>query len=149
MIDVEASVVVDRPLDEVFAYVADLTNNPAWEGNFVAVEQATPGPVGVGTVFNCQLKVPGQRVTSRIELTAFEPGRRIAFRGDQPASAKPVGSITFEAVPGGTKVTTLPRPEMGGLLKLLEPLMAGYVRRSNAKHLAALKALLEARPAAP
>jgi uncharacterized protein YndB with AHSA1/START domain len=149
MIDVQSSVVIERPVDEVFAYVADLTNNPAWEGNFTQVERTTEGPIGVGTVFTCQLRVPGRRVTSRIELTGFEPGQRIAFRGNQPASAKPVGSITFEPVDGGTRVTTLPRPEFAGPLRLLEPLMAGYVRRSNAKHLAALKALLEARPAAP
>src|SRR5436190_9141578 len=129
MLDVEASVVIDRPVDEVFAYVADMTNNPAWEGNFLSAERTTEGPIGIGTVFTCELKVPGRRVTSRIELTGFEPGRRIAFRGDQPASARPVGSITFEPAGGGTRVTTLPRPELGGVFRVMEPLMAGYVRR--------------------
>jgi uncharacterized protein YndB with AHSA1/START domain len=88
--------------------------------------------------------VPGQRVTSRIEITEFTPNQRISFRGDRPASAKPVGSITFEPLGSGTKVTTLPCPEMRGVFKLLESMMAGSIKRSNAKHLHNLKTLLEA-----
>jgi uncharacterized membrane protein len=144
MINVEASTVINRPVEAVFAFVADLENNPKWETNFVEVERVSPEPLGVGTVYRCILRVPGQRVTSRIEITEFTPNRRISFRGDRPASAKPVGSITFEPLENGTKVTTLPRPEMRGIFKLLEPMMAGYVKRSNAKHLDNLKTLLEA-----
>jgi len=144
MIDVEASTVINRPVEAVFAFVADLENNPRWETNFVEVKRVSPEPLGVGTIYQCVLRVPGQRVTSRIEITEFTPNQRIAFRGDRPASAKPVGSITFEPQGSGTKVTTLPRPEMGGVFKLLEPMMAGYIRRSNAKHLQNLKTLLEA-----
>jgi uncharacterized protein YndB with AHSA1/START domain len=143
MIDVEATTVIDRPVEAVFAFVADLENNPKWESNFIQVERVSPEPLGVGTVYRCVLRVPGQRVTSRVEITEFVPNQRISFRGDQPASAKPVGSITFEPHGNGTRVTTLPRPEMRGIFKLLEPMMAGYIKRSNAKHLHNLKTLLE------
>ena len=146
MIDVEASTVINRPVEAVFAFVADLENNPKWETNFVEVKRISPEPLGVGTVYQCVLRVPGQRVTSRIEITEFTPNQRISFRGDKPASAKPVGSITFEPLGSGTKVTTLPRPEMRGVFKLLEPMMTGYIKRSNAKHLHNLKTLLEAEP---
>ena len=144
MINVEASTVINRPIEAVFAFVADLENNPKWETNFVEARRVSPEPLGVGTVYQCRLRLPGQRVTSRIEITEFTPNRRISFRGDRPASAKRVGSITFEPAGNGTKVTTLPRPELRGVFKLLEPVMAGYVKRSNAKHLDNLKTLLEA-----
>lgn len=146
MVNVEASTVINRPVEAVFAFVADLENHPTWETNFVEVKRVSPEPLGVGTVYQCVLRVPGQRVNSRIEITEFTPNQRISFRGDRPASAKPVGSITFESLGNGTKVTTLPRPEMGGVFKLLEPLMAGYIKRSNAKHLDNLKTLLEEAP---
>jgi uncharacterized membrane protein len=144
VINVEASTVINRRVEAVFAFVADLENNPRWETNFVEVKRVSPEPLGVGTVYQCLLRVPGQRVTSRIEITEFMPNQRISFRGDRPASAKPVGSITFEPLGNGTKITTLPRPEMRGVFKLLEPMMAGYIKRSNAKHLDNLKTLLEA-----
>ncbi|HJZ47938.1 MAG TPA: SRPBCC family protein [Roseiflexaceae bacterium] len=143
MINVEVSTVIDRPLTEVFAFVSNFANHPQWEANFLEGKRLTPDPVGVGTRYQCVLKVPGQRVVSNIEITDYEPNRSIAFRGDQPAQAKPVGRMTFEAVENGTKVTLIPRPEFGGIFTLLEPLMAGYIRRSNAEHLRTLKTLLE------
>ena len=143
MVTVEASAVINRPIDEVFAFVSNFANHPQWEGNFLEGKRLTPDPVGVGTRYQCVLKVPGQRVVSLIDITEYEPNQSIGFRGDQPAQAKPVGRMTFEAVGSGTKVTLLPRPEFGGIFKLLEPLMAGYIKRSNVEHLRTLKSLLE------
>jgi uncharacterized protein YndB with AHSA1/START domain len=144
MTQVEASTVIDRPVEAVFAFVADLENNPRWESNFLEVRRLSGEPSGVGAAYECVLRLPGQRVTSRIEVTELVPNRRISFRGDRPASARPVGSITFEPAGAGTRVTTLPRPQFRGPLRLLAPLMAGSIRRSNERHLANLKALLEA-----
>ena len=146
MVDVEASTVINRPVEAVFAFVADFENHPKWESNFVEVTRVSSEPIGVGTVYQCLLRVPGQRVTSHVQITEFTPNQRISFRGDRPASAKPVGSITFESLENATKVTTLPRPEMAGVFKLLEPMMAGYIKRSNARHLDRLKTLLEQAP---
>jgi uncharacterized membrane protein len=146
MINVEVSTVINRPIEEVFAFVSNFENHPQWEANFLEGKRLTPDTVEVGTRYQCVLKVPGQRVVSLIDITEYEPNRSIAFRGDQPAQAKPVGSMTFEAVENSTKVTLLPRPEFGGIFKLLEPLMAGYIKRSNVEHLRRLKDLLERQP---
>jgi uncharacterized membrane protein len=146
MVDVQASTIINRPVEAVFAFVADFENHPRWESNFVEVKRVSREPIGVGTIYQCLLRVPGQRVTSRIEITEFTPNQLISFRGDRPASAKPIGSITFESLGNATKVTTLPRPEMGGVFKLLQPMMAGYIKRSNAKHLDKLRTLLEQAP---
>jgi uncharacterized protein YndB with AHSA1/START domain len=143
MINVDASTVIKRPVAEVFAFVANFENQPKWAMNFLEAKQTSVGPIGVGTTFRCVMKVPGQKAVSQLVITEFEPNRKIAFRGDQPAQAKPVGSMLFESVEGGTKVSSLPRPEMGGIFKLLEPLMAGMIRKSNEKHLQNLKRLLE------
>jgi uncharacterized membrane protein len=143
MIKVEESAVIHRPVEEVFAFVSNFENHPKWENNFVAVKQTSAGPVGVGTTFLCTMKMPGQRVESQFIVTEFEPNRKIAFKADKPAQAKPEGSMLFEPASDGTKVTLLPRPVMGGIFKLLEPLMAGYIQKSNAEHLRNLKRVLE------
>src|SRR5713101_1325151 len=98
MINVEVSTVINRPLAEVFAFVTDFANHPQWENNFLEGKRLTPDPVGVGTIYECVLKVPGQRVVSTIEITEYAFNQSIGFRGDQPAQAKPVGRITFESV---------------------------------------------------
>ena len=49
MIKAEQTVVIDRPIEEVFAYVTDQTNTPYWQAGLVEVQRTTAGPIGVGT----------------------------------------------------------------------------------------------------
>jgi uncharacterized protein YndB with AHSA1/START domain len=144
MINVEASTLINRPVADVFAFVANFENHPKWESNFVQVKRLSSGAIGVGTTYLCVLQVPGQKTESNFEITEYVPNQKISFRGDRPAQAKPVGSMTFESVGNQTKVTAYPRPEMGGIFKLLEPLMAGFIKKQNETHLKNLKELLEA-----
>lgn len=143
MIKVEESIVINRPIAEVFAFVANFENHPKWESNFQKVKLITSTPLGVGTKYQCDLKLPGQTATSMFEITEYEVNRKIAFEAEAAGPAKPNGSFLFESVPGGTKITLLPRPEFRGIFKLLEPMMAGYVRKQNQDHLKKLKSVLE------
>ncbi len=143
MINVEESIVINRPVSEVFAFVANFENHPKWESNFQKVKLLTSTPTGVGTTYQCELKLPGQSSTSKFEITEYEVNKNIAFEAEPAGPAKPNGSFRFESVEGGTKLTLLPRPEFRGFFKLLEPMMAGYVRKQNQDHLVKLKHILE------
>jgi uncharacterized membrane protein len=144
MIKVEASTVINRPVQDVFAFVANFENHPKWETNFQEVKLLTSTPSGVGTTYQCKLKLPGQSATSRFEITEYDLNKKIAFEGEPAGPATPKGSFLFEPVAGGTRLTLLPRPEFRGFFRLLEPMMAGYVRKQNAEHLGNLKRLIEA-----
>ena len=143
MIKVEESIVINRPISEVFPFVANFENLPQWESNFQKVKLLTATPAGVGTTYQCELKLPGQSATSKFEITEYEANKKIAFEGEVAGPAKPKGSFLFESVAGGTKITLLPRPEFHGFFKLLEPMMTGYIRKQNEEHLSNLKHILE------
>lgn len=143
MISVEVSTVINRPVSEVFAFVANFENHPKWETDFLEVKQLTSAPSGVGTTYQCLLKLPGQTAASKFEITEYTPNQKIAYAGEPAGPAKPKGGFLFESVSGGTKVTSLPRPEFRGLFRLLEPMMAGYIQKNNVAHLSTLKRLLE------
>ena len=144
MINVEVSTVINRPVADVFAFVANFENHPKWETDFQEVKQLTPTPGGVGTTYQCLLKFPGQTATSKFEITEYAVNQKITYEGEAAGPAKPKGSFLFESVAGGTKITSLPQPEFRGLFRLLEPMMAGYIRKNNVAHLSNLKRLLEA-----
>jgi len=144
MINVEESIVINRPIEEVFGFVANFENHPKWESNFQKVKLLTSTPTGVGTIYQCELKLPGQTATLKFEITEYEVNKKIAFEAEAAGPAKPNGSFLFEPAAGGTKITLVPRPEFRGLFKLLEPMMAGYVRKQNQEHLIKLKQILEA-----
>jgi hypothetical protein len=46
----EASVAINRPIQEVFAFLADGENDPKFSPRVLEIAKATEGPPGVGTV---------------------------------------------------------------------------------------------------
>ena len=49
---VEESIIIRRPIDEVFDFVADGTNDPTWHTTVVEGRRASAGPIGLGTTFD-------------------------------------------------------------------------------------------------
>jgi hypothetical protein len=66
------SVVIDRPIDEVFAFLADGTNDPKFSPRVQEMRKAADGPVAVGTVFESKVKDAGMTTSRKFELTAVE-----------------------------------------------------------------------------
>lgn len=68
---------VARPADEVFAYFADASNNPAWQRGMETCEWTTEPPIDVGSRYRQRARFAGRDVISVFEVTAYVPGRRI------------------------------------------------------------------------
>ena len=73
------SAVVDRPIDEVFAFLADGTNDPKFSPRVQEIRKATDGPVGVGTRFESRVKDAGMTTQRVFEITAFDAPTRIRW----------------------------------------------------------------------
>lgn len=141
MIKAEQTIDIERPVDEVFAFVTDQTNTPRWQAGLVELERTTPGPIGVGTKHKGARVFMGRRMELANEYTAYEPGRLVTFR---TTSGPPlVASYLFESVPGGTRLTSRVELQGKGLFGLLEPVIGSGLRREMKAALPALKALLE------
>lgn len=139
MINIEKSVVVDKPLDEVFAFVSDGSNTPSWQGGLEAVE----GPTNVvGSQYTEVRKFMGREMRSLLEVTAFAPGSHWAARvikGPVPYDV----SLRVEPQDGGTRVTTRVEGEPTGFFKVAEGMVKSQLEKSLAEDLERLKKLLE------
>jgi len=143
MIDVTVDTSVKRPVGEVFAFVADMGNEPLWHTDIVEVERLTDGEVGEGTKYRVQFRPqPMSPAEGTIEVVGFEPNRRIVSRSDM-GNMKPELTHVFEEANGGTKVTRRIQIETSGLMTLMSPLMKMMARRRNAEFLENLKRVLE------
>ena len=69
---------VARAPDEVFALWADLERSTEYSAATIERRKVTPGPIGVGTRYHAVDRWPGRTVTFTVEVTAFEPPRRMA-----------------------------------------------------------------------
>jgi uncharacterized protein YndB with AHSA1/START domain len=143
MTKVEASVLINRPIKEVFAYVADPSNAAQWAGPVVESKITSGGPVGRGTTSSRVTQLLGRNIESTYEITEYEPNSRYADKttsGPVPINSR----ISFDPVDGGTKVTIQGVIKAEGFFKLAEPLVARMARRQVETDAQTLKDLLEA-----
>lgn len=143
MVRVEANVVINRLVEEVFAYLSDVRNWSQWNPGFLEGEQTSEGPVGVGTTARGVSQFLGRRMEWTGEITEYEPNRKINEKiASGPMSMEQ--SVAFESVEGGTKVTFVGEGETGGFFRLAEPVVGPMMQRQLEGSLAKLKEILEA-----
>lgn len=143
MIDVTVATTVERPVDEVFAFVADMKNEPRWHTDILEAERLSEGEVGEGTNYRVRFRSqPMSPPEGSVEIVEFEPDRRIVSRSDM-GNMKPELTHVFDEANGGTRVTRRIQIETSGLMTMMSPVMKVMVRRRNVQFLDNLKRLLE------
>jgi hypothetical protein len=113
--------VVDRPILEVFAFLAAGSNDPKFSPRVLEMRNASDGPVGVGTVFQSRVKDAGITTSRTFELTEFEAPTKIRWtERSKNMVTVPEGGYDLEALGDGqTRVTIHNRLEGHGVGKLL------------------------------
>src|SRR5690242_5258416 len=91
MVKVERSFVIHRPVEDVFEYVSRFENDREWRAEIADIRRTTELNRGVGERYEQLLEVGGRQVTTDFEVTAYEPNRKLAFRGTS-------GDIHAEAI---------------------------------------------------
>ena len=117
---VERCMEIERPLQEVFAYVADVGNYPEWMEHVMEVRKEEPGRPRQGDRFVVAIRSLGRRFETPYERTAFQAERRYTDRAVGGPVPNQRWHCTFETVRGGTRVTRAVDVESTGVLKLLE-----------------------------
>jgi uncharacterized membrane protein len=142
MIKVEKSVIINKPVSVVFAYVSDGANAPKWQGGVDSV--ILEGPAGVvGAKYTEVRKFMGQEMKSRLEVTAFEPDSKFSakvIKGPVPFEV----TVIFEPSGDGTRLTTKVEGEPTGFFKVAEGLFRGQLEKSLEEDNNRLKGILEA-----
>lgn len=145
----EGEIVISRPVDEVFDFVADERNEPRYNPRMLHAEQTSSGPVGLGTRFRAEMRTMGRTVGMTIEFTAFERPRQLASR-THLSNMDIEGNLSFDPVAGGTRMRWLWELEPHGGLRLMGPMIARMGRRQEQTIWADLKRVLEApEPSSP
>lgn len=139
MISWESSTFIARPAEEVFAYVADVRNDPNWHKD---VHSATVirgnGQLGDGTVFDVKGKVSGTE-----EIIAYEPPQKVVIKGADMGKLVPTDIRTIQPVEGGVRFTRHVDLEAGGFMGWMTKPMLGMITKRNDQFVQNLKQVLE------
>ena len=117
---------IERPLEHVFDYVADLKNEPHWNSDASNVVQMSDGPVGLGTEWEEDFARVGHYVT---KLAQYERPSELAFDARNPRTDAFVAFRFAPAGDGATDVSCDVRLTMKGFMRLLEPLLTPMIKR--------------------
>lgn len=141
----ESSVVVNRPIDEVWTFMTDPFNIPRSGGGRLAFRVTPTGPWGLGSTIQQRMVIFGfeTRITSTV--TEWDPPRTVTHSVmDSGIVRSGVFRATLEAAGAGTKVVRAVEVEPRGILKLLSPVLGPFMRRQMDAQTQNLKRLLEA-----
>ena len=147
MTHIEREVVINRPVEEVFDFLADGRNEPQYNAHMLRAQQVAEGPIGRGTQFRTEVTTNGRSMEMDYEITSYARPWRLAQRTIKGPLAVQ-STVTFAPVPTGTSMRWVWEMEPRGAFKLLTPLVGRIMGRRLDTVLVNIKHVLEAKEAA-
>jgi uncharacterized protein YndB with AHSA1/START domain len=142
MVTAEKSVGIDKPTEEVFAFVSDPVNEPKWHTDVVEVSPPAGG-VSRGATMTWTVKAMGRKDLD-LEVLDYVPNEREQLQAKAPLMGmRPTITYLFEPSGTGTKFTRRVDAEVTGAWKLFGPLMGSMVSKRNTGFVDNLKKVLE------
>jgi carbon monoxide dehydrogenase subunit G len=140
-----ATTVVDRPIDEVFAFLADGENDPKFSSRVQKIEKTTDGPPGKGTVYASTVKDAGMTTQREFEYTEFDAPTRIrwAERSKNMITVPDGGYDLKPAGEGQTELSFFNTFEGHGFGKVIKGLALRGARKQADDFVASIKKAVE------
>lgn len=142
----EQSIVIRRPVDEVFAYMDDIDREHEWQPHLLEAEQTPPGPTTVGTRRRYVSEFLGKRLENTYVVQSYEPMRHIRLESTPESVLRARTEIRWEAEGSGTRVTMSLEGEPKGALRFLpRAMLEATFEKEVRTTLALLREVLEQR----
>jgi carbon monoxide dehydrogenase subunit G len=140
MISWESSTFIARAAEDVFAYVADVQNDPNWHKDVHSATVAAKGngQLGEGTVFDVKGRVSGTE-----EIIAYEAPHKVVLKGGDMGKMVPTEIRTIQPVEGGVRFTRHVDLDAGGFMGWMSKRMLGMITKRNDQFVENLKRVLE------
>ena len=141
-----ATTTVERPVEQVFDFLADGENDRKFSPRVQEIRKTTDGAPGVGTVFESTVKDAGLTSKREFELTEFDRPSKIRWtERSKNTVTVPNGGYDLEpAGEGATRLTVFNDFEGHGLGKLIVGLAARAARKDAEAFAARIKDAVEA-----
>jgi hypothetical protein len=126
MIGADWQITVERPVEEVFDFVADLHNEPQFNPDASNIVKKTDGAIGLGTVFEEDYKRVGRYLTT---IDVYQRPTELGFDARNPKADALVRFHLAPQGPSATSVSCTVELTMKGPMRFAEPLMAPMIRK--------------------
>lgn len=146
-LNLEGSIVIDKPLEEVWAFMDDSALAGDWQPYLVELRRDPPDQSRVGKAQFYTFQYLGRRIDNHYVVTEHEPISRTAYRSLPGSSIQATGETRFESVEAGTRLTMEFEPEIGGFFGIMpKPIVTWTYRRTLTQNMSRIKTVIEAAP---
>ena len=135
---------VDQPVAVVFAAMAAIERRPEWVTPALERTPLTKGPIRAGARFRARDGYPGRRVEFVHEIIRYEPNELL----EEAWSGPMAGTMVTRFANNGEATDLAIRMEVNpaGFLRLVAPLMKGWLVRSLRKDFVRFEDLVSREP---
>lgn len=140
---VEHSVVIDKPVSEVFSFIEDLKRRPEWEPGVVTVKVVKGDYSEEGSIIEVTNQVLGKKMVAVAEVIEYIENERVICRAEKPFYHE-IANI-YEDIGGKTKFTRRATAHFeSGATKLAAPVIMNKLEKTFKKTVENAKKVLEA-----
>ncbi len=93
------AITIRAPIDEVWDVVSDIERQPLWMEEMKSVRMTSPGPIGVGSRGEADVRIFLIGVVDPVEVDVYDPPTRFGIRHVGTFTGE--GRITLEAIDAG------------------------------------------------
>lgn len=138
---IESRILIDRPVEEVFAYMTDLDTWLGWQSGVLEVKNGPEGPLEVGSTFTIVIKVMGRESEVNYKVTEFEKDKKVVDRS--PGNLTIENTITFGRLQDGAEINRVAELTASGFARIFLPIVSRTFRKQIESSYNTLKELLE------
>src|SRR5512135_2212444 len=142
MISLNSSVMIYRPVKQVFDFVSAAENDFQWQYGTLESARVSAGPAGTGAAFQSIGHLMGRRILATFEVTEYEANRTYGFKSlSGPLRLQTL--ITFEMSRGSTKVIVSTEASVVDFYEIGDGILEKHLRKQLKENLTLLKDILE------
>jgi ribosome-associated toxin RatA of RatAB toxin-antitoxin module len=142
MIEYKSDVIVNRPVQDVFALIKNVSRFDEWT-DMNGTRLVSGEKLHVGSQIETTIKFGPVNQTMTFEVIGYEENRRVAFKTISKGLVAWDAEYLFMPEGDSTKVISSGQLKLNGLLKISEPLLAGEIQSGEAKELVKYKEIIE------
>jgi carbon monoxide dehydrogenase subunit G len=142
----EATIDINRPIEEVFAFLADGENDPKFSPRVQKIAKTTDGPTAVNTVYASTVKDAGMTTKREFRITEFETPTKIRWAENSKnlVTARDGGYDLTSVDDGTTRLRVFNVLEGHGFGKLIAGLALSAARKDADNFAQRIKTAIEA-----
>lgn len=143
MIKLKSTIVINRPIQEVWDFVSDCTNEPKWHTDCMSARDTSPPPLRAGST-QAWAMAYAKGKEANLRVAVLDPGHREQLETlSAPMNIKPTLTYTFEGEGDRTRFTRAMEVHPAGSTRAIEPFLRRMMKKNNATYVRNLKQALE------